>query len=444
MAKFLTPTRLSENIRKTPEGFLLCLSVPIARTGWQQYGEGETPLETGSDGTIWIYRAPEEVFNPKTIASFQGKSFTIRHPDGDFVKPDNWKELTYGSLQNVRKGEELDEDGEEPLIADILVTDEMAIGLINNGMRKVSCGYECEYEQTGDGEGRQYNIVGNHCALVEEGRAGSSYAINDHRGDMSMKKVFEDLKKALGGIGKTIDQAAELDAKKTKAKLKAKAADEDMEDEEESEDEGGYDELVKAVKDLGEKVESMSKPKDEKEDKEESEDEPDMGEMMERMKACEAAIAKLLKGKSGDEDEEESEDEEEDLSGDEDAEESEDEEEEEPKKKTGDAARIEILVPGFKAEGKDARSKVLKAFAKTEDGKKVLSEILGKKKIVFDSKLDTNMLFMAASQIMKAKRGTGLENTKDGRRFEAGDNKSKPTSAEDLNKINEEHYKTKK
>ncbi len=460
MAKFFTPTKLSENIRETPEGFLLCLNVQICRTGWQEYGPGETPIEVGPDGIVNIYRDAKEVFRPQTIASFQAKSFTVKHPE-EFVKPENWKELTYGTIQNVRRSDERDEDGNECLLADILVTDEIAIGLIHQGLREVSCGYEAEYEETGEGEGRQFNIIGNHVALVEEGRAGSSYAINDHKGKVNdMGNILKDLADQLKKIGKTVDEAAsaeEKKSKKTKDESVTPTASQRVEGDVVT-DEDAYDALVKGVKDLSDKIDAMSKksgdeeaPKKKKddaedEDEEESED-ADENSMEDRMKALEAAVAKLLK--TGDADEEESEDDdmsEEDMSGDEDMEEeSEDaseegEEGEKSQKKMGDAARIEILVPGFKAKGKDARAQVLKAFAKTADGKKVL-ETLGLKKLTLDSKSSVDMTFMAASTIMKAKRGTGLENTKNGSAFTVGDSKSEPMSAEKMNEINAAHWK---
>lgn len=327
MAKFYTPTKLSENIRETPEGFLLCLGVPIARTGWQTYADGETPLEVGEDGTIEIYRDPEDVFSPVTMASFEGKSVTIKHPE-DFVDPKNWKDLSKGILCNVRRGAELDDDGEESLLSDVLVTDEFAINLVKKGLREVSCGYEAEYEQTGKGKGKQTKIVGNHLALVEEGRAGTTYAINDHKGKVNM---FEKLMEQIKAIGKTADAvAASEKAKTSKVKKtkddfdkkddKAKDADGDKK-EEKATDAEMYDELVKAVKDLGEKVAGMSKSKDEDKSDEKSEDEDDKEEksedgddedsgMEERIKALEAAVSKLLESKD--------EDSESDLSGDED------------------------------------------------------------------------------------------------------------------------------
>lgn len=333
MAKYYTPTQLSENIKETPEGFLLCIGVPIARTGEMLYGEGETPLETDEEGQILIYRDADEVFNVDTIASFEGKAITIKHPE-QFVSPQNWSYLAKGIIQNVRKAPQKDEDGEESLLADLLITDALAIQLIKNGLREVSCGYEAEYEQTGEGKGRQSNIIGNHLALVEQGRAGQSYAINDHKGKKTMKTLAENMKKF---FGKAVDEAM---AEKKDEEKKSKDAESEKKDEDKKEDKsmdkGAYDELVKMVKDLGEKIEGMGKPKDEssekkeeekskdedgEEEKKDSEDEDkekkeeekskdeDGNKMEERLKALEAAVAKLLESKSGDE--KESEDEEE-------------------------------------------------------------------------------------------------------------------------------------
>lgn len=334
MAKYYTPTRLSENIRETPEGFLLCLEVPIARTGEMVYGEDETPLETDDEGKILISRDADEVFNPDTVASFEGKAVTIKHPN-DFVDPNNWSYLAKGIIQNVRKAKEKDENGEEILLADLLITDAAAIRLVKAGLREVSCGYEAEYEQTGEGKGRQTKIIGNHLALVEQGRAGESYAIKDHKGIMTMNKIAEQMKKL---FGTAIDEAVSSEKKDDDKKAK----DEGESKEDKSMDKGAYDELVKMCKDLGEKIEKMGQPKDEssekkddkpmdeeKKDDEKSKDADAGAQMEERLKAVEAAVAKLLemqeKGSAQDEDD------------DEDGE-SEDEESEKKDTKTGDQA----------------------------------------------------------------------------------------------------------
>lgn len=195
-ARFYTPERLGEKRSVTPEGFLVCHDVPIARTGTQLYTPEEIPLEPSPDGLVRIDRLPEEVFREETIASFEGKAVTVEHPD-EFVTPDNWKNLSVGFVQNVRQGGGIDDD---LLIADLVITDPGAIEYVNNELPEVSAGYEAEYEQTEPGRGLQREIVGNHIALVERGRAGPRCSIQDHlkETDMSKKKVsFLDRLRAL-------------------------------------------------------------------------------------------------------------------------------------------------------------------------------------------------------------------------------------------------------
>lgn len=63
---------------KTPEGFLICHDVPIARTGTQEYMPRELSL-TG-DTMVTVFRDEGEVFKPATLASFEGKPVTDNHP----------------------------------------------------------------------------------------------------------------------------------------------------------------------------------------------------------------------------------------------------------------------------------------------------------------------------------------------------------------------------
>ena len=59
-------TRLSENIsRREPEGYLLCLNVPVARTGPQDYLPEELVLPRGPD-LIPVFRSETEVFSSET------------------------------------------------------------------------------------------------------------------------------------------------------------------------------------------------------------------------------------------------------------------------------------------------------------------------------------------------------------------------------------------
>ncbi|MBB4017373.1 hypothetical protein GGR16_002402 [Chelatococcus caeni] len=184
--KFYTSEKIGETRELTPEGFLLCRRVPIARTGEMLYRAKEVPVEAGRDGIIRIYRDADDLFAPDTIASFAGKPVTLDHPDED-VTPDNWDELSAGVVMDPRRGEG---DMADCIVADLLITKASAIAAVRDGMREVSCGYDADYEQVEPGRGRQRNIIGNHVALVKDGRCGPRCSIGDK--DMTKKRSWKD------------------------------------------------------------------------------------------------------------------------------------------------------------------------------------------------------------------------------------------------------------
>ena len=179
--RIYTTAKLSENISQTPEGYLLCQGAALARTGTMAYLPEEVPPEIvkGFHGDqVLISRDEAEVFRPATLASFEGKPFTLNHPDED-VNPDNWSELAHGFASNVRRGDGRQQD---LMLADILITEADAIeAVLHDGMRELSCGYDCDFEVIRPGVGRQINIMGNHVALVDHGRAGARCKIKDQR-----------------------------------------------------------------------------------------------------------------------------------------------------------------------------------------------------------------------------------------------------------------------
>jgi hypothetical protein len=170
-------TRLSENIsRREPEGYLLCLNVPVARTGSQEYLPEELGMGSGP-GLVEVQRPESEVFSPETIASFEGMPVTNDHPP-DGVDIGNIRALQKGHAHNVRRG-----TGEESdlLLADLIITDPVLIDLILDGKREISCGYTYELCEE-NGAYIQRKIRGNHVAVVDAGRAGKRVAIRDSRG----------------------------------------------------------------------------------------------------------------------------------------------------------------------------------------------------------------------------------------------------------------------
>ena len=185
-------TRLSENIsRREPEGYLLCLNVPVARTGSQEY----LPEELGLNGIepVPVYRPEEEVFSPETVASFEGMPVTNDHPP-DGVDVSNIRALQKGHAHNVRRG-----SGEESdlLLADLIITDPALIDLILSGKREISCGYTYELCEE-NGQYIQRKIRGNHVAVVDAGRAGPRVSIKDNKPEPERSKTI--MKKSLSKI----------------------------------------------------------------------------------------------------------------------------------------------------------------------------------------------------------------------------------------------------
>ena len=163
--------RISPHMTDTPEGFLICHDVPIARTGPQDYLAREMMLDGDPERVVTVQRYPEDVFEAATLASFEGKPVTEGHPPEN-VGPENYAAYTKGHVQNVRRSGEY-------IVADLYINDaNLAEEVRNNVKREVSCGYLCSYVPDGAGY-RQSNIRGNHVAVVPKGRAGSTVAIQD-------------------------------------------------------------------------------------------------------------------------------------------------------------------------------------------------------------------------------------------------------------------------
>ena len=193
-------TKISPHMTDTPEGYLVCHDVPIARTGDMVYRAGELGLEGDPDRPVTVRRYTEDVFDPAAMASFEGKDVTAGHP-AESVGPANHAAYSKGHVQNVRR------EGEK-LVADLLIKDAALISDIkNNVIREVSCGYLCSYEPEGD-HYRQGNIRGNHVAVVPRGRAGREVAIKDQaaqeaeKGRKHMSEFWKNFLTAFGMAAK--------------------------------------------------------------------------------------------------------------------------------------------------------------------------------------------------------------------------------------------------
>lgn len=178
-------SKISDNLTKTPEGFLICHNVPIARCGQQLYLGSETPFkELPSNDTVKIVRHPEEVFSKATLASFEGKPVTDDHPLED-VTPQNSRTYLKGICRDVRRG-----IGEynDCIVADLMIYDPVLIDEITSKeKREVSCGYDCFWELGNDDTILQKQIRGNHIAIVKNGRAGHRVAVRDSKPELKNK-----------------------------------------------------------------------------------------------------------------------------------------------------------------------------------------------------------------------------------------------------------------
>lgn len=136
------------------------------------------------DGTIRReLRLVEEVFKPDSMKTFEMSTVTMGHPR-EPVTSKNARQLGIGTTgQDVRRDS-------NKMRGTILVSDSDAIRAMDAGRREISNGYFCDLEKTSgvtknldgieDGlafDCIQRNIVGNHVAIVERGRAGPEVSV---------------------------------------------------------------------------------------------------------------------------------------------------------------------------------------------------------------------------------------------------------------------------
>ena len=173
--KVLVSEKLSEHKYKTPEGYLICTDAILARTGKQTYTKDELFCD-GDNTEVNVDRPYNEVMNAKTIASFENKPITFDHPDED-VNVGNYKSYSVGYVRDVRQGKT--DKGEDVILGNLVITDQDAINAIEQGDHTdLSCGYDCDIRDDGNGNYSQTNIRGNHLALCEQGRAGIAHIVD--------------------------------------------------------------------------------------------------------------------------------------------------------------------------------------------------------------------------------------------------------------------------
>ena len=424
-SRYYTVSKLGPKRSLTPEGYLLCEAVPVARTGEMVYAEGEILSPEGdaikgdADGLVIVSRGPDDLFRPQTIASFEGKPVTLGHPD-DFVNPANIRQHSVGTMFNVRRGSGIEDD---LMLADLMITEQTAIKAVQaDGIEEVSNGYEADYDQAEPGRAVQRNIIGNHVALVERGRCGPRCAIGDE--DMATKKgskVTDFLRRAFKA-----KDAAELEAIEKEAETMDEESEEDKAKREAAEKEGKTNDslakILDRLKAMDEDIQELKKAKADDSDEDDDDkdgqtkDEGDLTEPETAAKLDEAGV-KLY---------------------------------------TGDAAKLipslaEILAPGTKIPTMDAKTtdaqraqalcscqrRALDAAYKTDDGKAAISPFLGGHAPDF-AKMPAPLLhaaFVGAATMLKARN-----NDQHGRVQIATTDFGKTVDAASLNKTNRDFW----
>lgn len=195
-------TKISPHMTTTPEGYLICHDVPLARIGVMEYLAGELHMPGPAERIIRVNRYEDEVFAPAAMASFEGKDVTFGHP------PENLTAETYaaysrGHVENVRRQGDF-------LLGDLHIKDPLLRSDVENGVvREVSAGYTAEFVPEGK-DWQQINIRGNHVAVVPWGRAGHDVAIKDtalsaKKGRKKMSKWKESILRFFGQAAKELE-----------------------------------------------------------------------------------------------------------------------------------------------------------------------------------------------------------------------------------------------
>ncbi|XIF35161.1 DUF2213 domain-containing protein [Serratia ureilytica] len=162
-------------------------SAKITRAGPVEYYGHELGM-TGKqlNQKFTVTRSLDELTQPDTLASFEGQTLTLTHPDSGAVDASEWKDKAIGHIQNVRS------EGDY-LVCDAYIKDAAAIAVLKDtGARELSCGFEPATLVERNGQIHQIDIRGNHVAVVAKGRLGADVRLNDKKGKPMKKFTLKD------------------------------------------------------------------------------------------------------------------------------------------------------------------------------------------------------------------------------------------------------------
>ncbi|EMB4322222.1 DUF2213 domain-containing protein [Pluralibacter gergoviae] len=251
----------------TPEGYL---KVPgrVARAGVQQYTALELELkDRPATEIINVYRPPQAVFAPDSLATYDNADITVDHPS-ELVNAKTFKRDSVGHA--ISPGRQ-DESNPDYVVVDLLIKAQDAIDAINLGKAELSAGYTSEYLLTPDFvapdgtpcEFTQSDIIINHIALCDSARAGHKARIFDSKRGKAMPRVIIDsgaqvevadeatrtlLQTTIDNLKKRVKDAEEEAEKSEEEKVKAEArADAKDEENEELKEKASEDSISKRV-----------------------------------------------------------------------------------------------------------------------------------------------------------------------------------------------------
>lgn len=160
----------------------LRVTANLARTGIQEYSPSLFDQTRGKlDRKVRIYRPPEVVFDPESMATVSDKPVTIGHPKGmigDEEGSVDWSKVSKGHAASTPP-ERVKDGGEEWLRTRVVVSARDAIAALNaKSLNVVSQGYHGSLDWTPGTTptGEAYDaivtkIVHNHTALLGAGEA---------------------------------------------------------------------------------------------------------------------------------------------------------------------------------------------------------------------------------------------------------------------------------
>ena len=352
---------------KDNNGFWEIKHNPISKVGVFPYLGRSISDECEPDKIYYVYRPATTLAQSVDTWDNPPKPFINDHE----MLGEGFSKIDDRPVQGVIHNPVFEDD---VLYADISVYSESLKKKIEDGKKELSLGYFCKYrKEKGVYKGQAYDyiqedMVGNHIALVDNGRCGSDVKVFDSKCTMDsldITKSFEsenDLKNndkngtititetkdskmkyiSVDDVKTILDEALEEEkAKEVSEKVEEKATDE--EEKSEKEEKKAED---KCGKDEESEKEEKEEAKDEDEEKKETEDEEvSPADVMAFLKLILEEVRMLNGKKTTDADEEKEEkaedEEEEKKSEDEDEEKkSEDEDEEKEEKKTEDSAIV--------------------------------------------------------------------------------------------------------